>query len=226
MTDHKYADLAAKQEGLIRKALDGSAFMADYSAAAVTSITADSSGSPGTPTLKPLVAGYTDVGLLDASGTVFSNEISTNDITSWGRVQPSRRDIITDVDSIHIIMQETKLQTIAAYAGVDTSLVDVADATTGEVGFNKSTSPVITYRKLFCLAVDNPGSSEEIYLARFYPRVALASKGDQGYVSDNTAGIVWDTTWTGFIDDTLGYACRYMFGGPGWQALLTEMGFS
>lgn len=222
MTDQKYAAIASKQQSLIRKALDGSVFIAPYSATAVTSITADSSGSPGTPTLAPLPAGYTDLGLMTSDGAQFSNDVSTADITSWGRIEPSRRDITSDVDSIHVVCQETKLATLAAYIDVASSTI-TADSTTGEVKVNKPSSPTVNYYRMFAIGVDNPGGSDEIYIARFYPRVSLTSRGDQSYNSGDTE-MEWDTTWTAFTDSVLNTSLTYFFGGPGWQALLTDMG--
>jgi hypothetical protein len=220
VTDHVYADLATKQDQLIRKALDGSAFIAPYSADAIANITIDSS-DPGTPTLNVLPAGYVDLGLIDDNGAVFSNAVTTSDITSWGRVEPSRRDITADVTTLHIVCQETKLQTIAAFAGVDASTV-TPNETTGEVSVSKPSRPTALYYRLFTLAVDQ-NDSGEIYIATFLPRAQLSDKGDQTYMSGDTA-VLWDTTWTAFTDSDLGYAVRYIFGGPGWQALLTDMG--
>lgn len=222
MTDQKYAAIAEKQASLIRKALDGSVFIAPYSATAVSAITADSTGSPGTPTLAPLPAGYTDLGLMTSDGAQFSNDVKTADITSWGRIEPQRRDITGDVDSIQVVCQETKLATLAAFIDVPASSI-TPDATTGEVKINKPTSPTVNYYRMFAIGVDNPGGADEIYIARFYPRASLTSRGGQKYNSGDTE-LEWDTTWTAFTDPVLGTSLTYFFGGPGWQALLTEMG--
>jgi hypothetical protein len=220
VTDHVFADLAEKQDQLIRKALDGSAFIAPYSADAITTMTIDSSVT-GTSTLNALPANYVDLGLIDDSGAVFSEAVTTSDITSWGRVEPSRRDITADVTTLHIVCQETKLQTIAAFAGVDPATI-TADGTTGEVSVAKPTRPTVLFYRLFTLAVDQ-NDAGEIYIGRFLPRAQLSDKGDQTLMSGDTA-LLWDTTWTAFTDSVLGYAVRYLFGGPGWQALLTDMG--
>lgn len=224
MTDMKFAAIASKQDQLIRKGLDGSFFLAPYSADAITAITVDSTGDPGTPTLKALPAGYTDLGLLTSDGAVFSNDTSTADTTSWGRIEPSRRDITSDVDSVHVVAQETKLVTLAAFVNVAAASI-TPNGTTGEVKISKPSSPTVVYYRGFGIAVDNPGGSEEIYIARFYPRISLSGKGDQSYDSGDDP-MTWDTTWTGFTDSVLGTSLTYFFGGPGWQALLTDMGFS
>ena len=223
MTDLAYADIASKQNDLIRKALEGSVFFAPYSAAAVTTLTVDSSGSPGTPTLNALPTGYKDLGYLDDNGATFADAVATSDVTSWGKVEPTRRDITSDVSTLHIVAQETNLQTIAAYTGVDASAI-TADATTGEVAVSKPTRPKASYHRMLAIGVDLSDSGE-IYVAQFWPRAGLTDKGDQVYASGDV-GIWWDTTWTAFTDPTLGYAVRFLFGGPGWQALLSSMGIS
>lgn len=221
VTNHVYADIAVKQDQLIRKGLDGSAFIAPSSADAITTLTVDGEVT-GTPTLQLLPEDYVDFGLLSADGAAFSNKVASADITSWGRVEPSRRDITSDVTSLHIVAQETKLVTIGAFAGVDTSLI-TPNGTTGEVSVSKPSRPVaLTYRML-ALAVDQTDAGE-IYIGTFMPRVQLTDKGDQTYMSGDD-GIYYDTTWTAFTDSALGYAVRYIFGGPGWKALLTDMGW-
>lgn len=222
MADMLYADLAQKNNQLIRKAVDGSAFIADITASPITTLTVDSVTTPGTPTLNDLPAEYTDLGLIDDAGAVFADAVSTSDITSWGKVQPTRRDITSDVETLHIVCQETKLQTIAAYTGVAASAL-VPDATTGEVSVAKPVRPATIYHRLLVIGVD-PSDPGEIYLAKFFPRASITDKGDQVYMSGDT-GVWWDCTFTAYEDAALGYAVRYVFAGAGWKALLTDMGF-
>jgi hypothetical protein len=195
-------------------------FIAAASAAAITTLTADSTGTPGVPTLAALPTGYTDLGWSDDTGATFSSAVTTSDVTSWGSLEPTRRDITADDATLHIVCQETKLATISAYTGVDASVI-TSDVTTGEVSVAKPTRPVTQYHRLLALAVDE-GDAGEIYVAQFWPRASLTNKGDQSYDAASNA-IVWDTTWTAFVDPVVGYAVRYIFGGPGWQALLTAM---
>lgn len=217
-----YADLAKRQNDLIRKALEGSVFVGPPTAPAVATITQDSVATPGTPELAALPAGYSDLGYLDDNGAVFSDAVSNSDITSWGSVEPTRRDITSDVSTLHVVAQETNLQTMAAYIGVDPAAI-THDATTGEVGVSKPDRPSVRHYRIYVLGVDI-GDAGEIYVAQFWPRASVTDKGDQVYASGDT-GIWWDTTWTAYKDATLGYAVRFMFGGPGWKPLLTEMGF-
>lgn len=222
VTPHTYADLAVKQDELIRKALDGSVFLASSSADAITTLTVDGPDT-GTPTLQLLPAGYDDLGLIDDNGAKFSSDVSTADITSWGRVEPSRRDITKDVTSLHIVAQETKLATLAAYTGLDATTVTPVSLT-GEVQFTKPSRPTALTYRLLTLGVDQ-NDDGEIYCACFMPRVQLTNKGDLSMMSTSDA-ILYDTTWTAFTDSALGFAVRFIFGGPGWKPMLTDMGWS
>jgi hypothetical protein len=222
VTPHVYADLAVKQDQLIRKALDGSVFGAAMSAAAITSITVDRTDTPGTPTLALLPSGYTDFGLMSDDGAKFSSDVTNADIMSWGRVEPSRRDITKDVTGLHVIMQETKLATVSAWLGIDPATI-TPDATTGETHWTKPSRPSPYYSRLFTLGVDQTDDGE-IYCSCFMPRASVTGKGDIAMMS-GADGIFYDTTWTAYTDSAAGYAVRFIFGGPGWKALLTDMGF-
>lgn len=222
VTPHTYADLAVKQDALIRKALDGSVFGASSAADPITSLTVDGPVT-GTPTLALLPDGYDDFGLLSDTGAKFSSAVTTADITSWGRVEPSRRDITKDVTDLQIIMQETKLVTVSAYLGVDPTTV-TPDATTGEAHFTKPSRPTVQTYRLLTLGVDQ-NDSGEIYCACFMPRASLTNKGDLSMMS-GADGLFYDTTWTAFTDSSLGFAVRFIFGGPGWKPMLTDMGWS
>ena len=37
--------------------------------------------------------------------------------------------------------------------------------------------------------------------------------------------VTWGATFTGYKDSSMGTAQRFHFGGPGWNALLADMGF-
>lgn len=77
---------------------------------------------------------------------------------------------------------------------------------------------------LLALAVDSSDAGE-IYIARFLPRVKVTDKDDQK-LSFAEDGITWAVTLTAFLDSTLGYSERFLFGGPGFGALLTDTGFT
>ncbi|HEX5272298.1 MAG TPA: hypothetical protein VFW33_17495 [Gemmataceae bacterium] len=223
VTNHVFADIAVKQDQLIRKALDGSVFKAAMTVALPTSITIDGAVT-GTPTLAVLDPDdWGDLGLMSDDGAKFSSDTSSSDIMSWGRVEPSRRDITKDVTGLHIVMQETKLDTVSSYLGIDPATV-TPDVTTGEVHFTKPTRPSPQYYRLITLGVDQ-NSHGEIYCACIMPRASVTGKGDLQMDSGGD-GVFWDTTWTAYTDSDAGFAVQFRFGGAGWKPMLADMGWS
>jgi hypothetical protein len=215
--------LQEKQAELIRKALQGSVFLASIDADPLgTTITDDTDSllkplpSTGTPEIP-----WGDLGLLSSDGASYSQDTSTSDVTSWGSFSPTRSDITADNSTLTVVCQETKLQTISLYTGADLSAA--VPSAGGEIGISKPAPPSQKTYRVFSLAVDE-GDGGEIYVGRFMPRGKVTGKAEQVYgAGDDPIG--WGVTFTGQEDSTLGYSERWYFGGPGWKALLVKMGF-
>lgn len=218
-----YEALKNKQTELIRKSLDGSAFIADVTAAAIASLTTYTAGPPVVIDLTPLPTGYDDLGWLTADGMQFSRDVAASEVTSFGSVSPTRTDITSDTTTLTVTAQETKLLTIGLATGADLSGI-IPAANTGEVSIAKPTRPKSKHYRVLSLAVDQ-GDAGEIYLGRFLPRAKVTSYAEQAF-SGGDDPITWGVTFTGEEDSVLGYSERWIFGGPGWEALLTEMGFT
>lgn len=212
-----WESLKSHQDALIRKALEGSVFIAPITAPTVSALT-DVDGS-----LLALPAGYVDGGHMTDDGAQFSSDVSTSDITSWGSVQPSRRDITSDVTTLQVSWQETKKATIAAYTGVDMSTL-TPDPTSGELIVDKPDRPADLKYRILTIGVDLTDAGD-IYIARYFPRSSVTDKDDQNFQSSDDSALPWPVTLTAYKDDSLGTAERFFFGGPGWEALLAAMGF-
>lgn len=209
--------LQERQQSLIRKALNGSAWLAANTVGAPTTLT---SGANADPVALPV--GYADCGhLLKDDGLAFSQEIETSDTMSWGVAEPTRRDIVTDIDTVTWTMQETKRLSLELYHGVDLSGV-TPTAITGEIAFNKPATPQVISRRWMAIMQDGAGA-DAIYIGRFHPRLVITNKEDQSWV-DGTE-VQYKVTGTAFVDSVLGYSTRFFFGGPGWRTLLEDMGF-
>lgn len=223
MADYE-TTLKQKQTELIRKALDGSVFLnPDLSALSeIESLTIDSVATPGTPELQPLPAGYEDLGWLTGDGAQFSRDVATSEVTSWGSVSPTRTDITADTTTMSVTAQETKLLTIGLATGIDLSAL-TPDAVTGEFSVAKPSRPKSRHYRVLSLAVDQ-GDGGEIYLARFLPRAKVTGFAEQSFGGGDDP-ITWGVTFTGEEDSDLGYSERWIFAGPGWNALLADMGF-
>jgi hypothetical protein len=225
-----YEALKNKQTELIRKALDGSVFLStDLSpASAIDTLTtwvAAAVGPPAVPAhveLAPLDPSYEDLGWLDTAGAQFSRDVSTSEVQSWGSVSPTRTDVTADTTTLSVTAQETKLLTIGMATGADMSAVKAAFQT-GEVSIAKPTRAKSRHYRALSLAVDQ-GDAGEIYLGRFLPRAKVNGYSEQSFGGGDDP-ITWGVTLVGEEDSDLGYSERWFFGGPGWLALLDDMGF-
>lgn len=173
--------------------------------------------------LAPLPALYDDLGWLSGDGMQFSRDVSSSEVTSFGSVSPTRTDITSDTTTLSVTAQETKLLTIGLATGADLSAITPA-ALTGEVSIAKPTRPKSRHYRVLSMAVDQ-GDAGEIYIARFLPRAKVTSYAEQSFGSGDDP-VTWGVTFTGEEDSTLGYSERWIFGGAGWNALLTDMGFT
>lgn len=217
MTATTFDALREAQTALIRKALAGALFLAPMSSTLPVSLTTGASSA-----LNTLPVGYEDLGLISKENSLsWSRDIETNETTSWGFSDPTRRDIVSDVSGLAFTAQETKLKTLELYNNVDLSAV-TPDATTGEVQFAQPTRPSTKYYRAFAIGVDGDGT-DAIFVARSMPRAMVSERGEQVWSDGNE--IAYQMTLTATPDTTAGYSIRHYFGGPGWKALLAAMGF-
>lgn len=211
-----YATLRDKKTELIRKARDGSAFIAPFSANAITTLTTGAGKD-----LAALPTGYEDLGWTSTDGASYSRETETSDVRSFGSVEPTRSDVTSDTMTMGVTAQETKLLTLQLYTGADLTTLEAA-AVTGEVQIEKPARPGFRYYRVLGLFVDDTDAGE-LYVARFMPRARVTEFGEQAF-TDGEDPISYPLTFTGYEDSVLGYSHKWFFGGPGWHALLDEMG--
>lgn len=212
-----YDDLQEKKSELVRKALDGSAFIAPYSADAITTLT-----DPTDKLLAALPTGYGDLGYVSTDGFSFGRDVEQSDIRAHGATDPVRSDITADTATLTVQCMETKLQTIGLYTGAAFDSLE-ADGTSGELVIDKPRRPTSRYYRVLKVSVDLTDDGE-LYIARFFPRAKVTSFDEQAYTSDGENAITWPVTLTAFVDSVEGCSERWLFGGPGWDALLTSMG--
>lgn len=172
--------------------------------------------------LRELPTGWDDLGWLSTDGAAYSRDVASSDVTSWGSVTPTRSDITSDTSTLAVTAQETKLLTIGLATGADLAAV-TPDANTGEVRIEKPTRPASKHYRAMSVAVDL-GDAGEIYVARFFPRAKVSNYAEQSFGGGDDP-ITWGVTLTGEEDSDLGFSESWLFGGPGWNALLDDMGF-
>lgn len=209
--------LQNKQIELIRKPLAGAVMLAPITAALPAALTTGT-----TSDLATLPTGYKDLGLVTkADGLSWSRAVDTAETTSWGFSDPTRRDITSDVTSLQLTAQETNIQTLGLYNNVDLSTI-TPDVTTGEVSFSQPLRSATRFYRLFAISIDGVGA-DAIYIGRLLPRALVSDRGDQAWTDADE--LAYQLTVTATPDTAAGYSVRHFFGGPGWKALLTKMGF-
>lgn len=216
-----YEAMAVRHTDLIRKALEGSVFFAPSTTALPTALT-DGSGS-ALIQLPTGASGWTDVGWCDQkTGATWGAKTTNSDVTSWGSVEPTRRDIVTVDRTLKFIAQETNRQSLGLKLRVDLTS-STLDSVTKELAVAAPPRPALTYWRAFGIFQDGSGS-DSIYIARLCPRVAVTDVGDEVWSPDGVA--TSEVTMTAFMDSAAGYAMKYFFGGPGWASRAAEMGWS
>lgn len=215
MTTTTWDALKKRQDALIRKALDGSVFLAPVSATAVTALTSGAGAS-----LQTLPTGYTDLGHITADGVTYATSENVDEQTSWGEIEPTRSDIISRSTTLACVCQETNIKTLQLYTGNDLSAV--APPLSGEVIIDESPRPLPVYYRVLTVSVDESDAGE-IYIARFLPRAKVTAQDNQKQSASGETQFGF--TFTAYKDDTLGFAVRHLFGGPGWKAQLVSAGF-
>lgn len=212
-----FADLQTVQTELIRKAKSGSAFLAPIAATGIDETFVGPGG-----VLATLPVDYEDLGWLSNDGMGFSRDVSTSDVTSFGSVSPTRSDVVSDTSTVTVTCQETKLLTIGLATGIDTTAIKTPTAN-GAVMVRKPSAPTSRFYRLFCISKDD-GDAGDIYIARFFPRAKVTSFSEQAFGGGDDP-ISWGVTMTGYADSDLGFTEAWLFGGPGWNALVADMGF-
>jgi hypothetical protein len=211
-----YSALRDKKNQLIRKARDGSVFIAPYSAPTIANLTTNTSGP-----LTPLPTGWTDLGHISTDGASFGRDTAVSDVRSFGSTEPTRSDMTSDTITMQCTAQETNINTLQLYTGADLSAT-MATAVTGEFQIAKPAIPGFKFWRILGLFVDYTDDGE-LYMGRYMPRTRVTELGEQAF-ADGDDPIQYQVTFTGFEDATLGYSHKWLFGGPGWLALLSDMG--
>lgn len=213
--------LVTQNNANVRKGLVGGVLIGQISAAVPTSITIDSTVTPGTPVLQTLT-GFTSLGWFSDDGAKFGESVDSSDTKAWGAVEPVRRDITSDVTTVQFTALETNKTSLATYFDVDPTTL-VPDTTTAELQIPKNVSPIARYYRVLVLTQDGaPGS--EYWIARLMPRASITDRGDMVYMSGDTA-VMYDLTFTAYEDASAGYSVKTFYAGPAWKTNKTAAGF-
>lgn len=213
-----YLDIQQRREELIRKSLQGSVLIGDADADAITTANLfdDVTGD-----LKPIESlGYTDLGWLTDAGVKGSRAIKQTDIMGWGSNPPLRSDITADATTLVMEPQETKLETLALYIGVDPEDI-TPDPASGVFSIDQPQVDANRRYRVLVVAVDQSPDGSDIVVARFLPAAGITAINDQSYANGADA-LTWGVTFTGYMDSVLGTDVRWLFGGAGGLELMGD----
>jgi hypothetical protein len=219
MTDTTWAAANVVNTDLIRKALSGGAvWVAPITADVVDTLT----GTSVTSALQALPTDYEPLGLINEDGISLPREIETSEVRAWGFTEAVRKDIKNDITSLKVTALETSKITLSLSLGTGLSTL-TADATTGEVVYDKPQSPPQIYYRVLGIGRDAQAEGD-VYFGIFLPRAQIVERDEQQMGAGDDA-IQYGFTFQAFYDGTEGTATRYMFGGPGFESRKAAMGF-
>lgn len=211
-----FDSIADYKDDLVRKVLAGAVLDAGMDADLPETLTSGASSE--------LVAmtGFSSLGRISDAGLSASADTESSGVPGWGALEDVRTDIIRRTSTFNFSCLETKKNVLALYTNQDLTAI-TSDATTGEVSFTEATKPDTRYRRMILLGIDGEGANA-IYIARFLPRATVSEVSEQSWSTEDA--LAYQMTVTAKIDSTLGYAVKHLYGGPGWKALNTKMGFT
>lgn len=206
------------KDGLIRKMVGGGAILLAPRTAKVPEKFTDGNGA--------LIAldGYVGLGRIAKAGApTFTPEDTTEEVETWGEMDPSRRDLTASKLTVEATLQDTRKETLAIAANRDMAYMDaIKPGANGEISLEDNPEPgTIEYRAFF-IGVDGVGE-DAFYFGRSLPRVMI-TRGPESW--DPANAVTYPLTLTALKDSELGYSSKRFFGGPGAKKRLAAMGFT
>ena len=222
MADQTIDQLAKDNAGAIRKYTRAVVLVAPMSADPIEKITADSEENSGTPTLK-IPEAYKPVGLIKKDGGIeFSAERDISDVESLGYAAPTRRDILKEDQSITFTPHETNKLVAGLYNGLDLTGVK-PDRTTGEVVYQKPTTPPALYYRVLIIGADGVGTGQ-FFKAWFVPRGMITETDSTSMSAEDEAQ--YPMTLAATPDPKLGFAVQIHEAGAGFKAEAAALGWA
>jgi len=212
------SSIAVKHTELIRKVQQASVFVAPIATAIPAAFT-----TGATADLTALPAAWKDVGVVTKDDAYsWTRSVNMAETTSHGFVDPTRRDITSNVSSLQFTAQELSRVVLEQYHNVDLSAV-TSTVTTNEFSFSDPLAPATRFSRIIAIGQDGAGTNA-IFIIRIMPRAIMTAPGDMSWSDDNE--LTFPMEFSATPDTTLGYSMRYVFAGPGWKALITNMGIT
>ena len=204
----------AHDQRLIRKFLDGAAFLAPYSAPMPETWVAED----GQPIALPSDFGGLGIVAKD-SGYEFGSDSDQEETEGHGYSSPVRIDTTRTTRTVAMTCLETRRMVLEAYHGLDLS--QVAPGANGEIEFNEPESLARPYTRLVIIGSDGIGA-DQWFAAKIMPRAQVTEVESHSWSSDPSQ---YGMTWTAFPDPVLGYSVKNIIFGPGAAATAPALGY-
>lgn len=216
MAAASFETVAARNAGLIRKALKGAVLVGKYGTApAITTLVA-TSGQIDVPNT------YESCGWLGEDGATMSRDREFSEVRGWGSASYLRRDINSEDRTLQFVALESKRRIFELRDNVDLSAAQVSAA--GELKWDMPDRPDPVDWRVIVLGVDGVGATR-IYFAKVFHKMSVSELGDETWGGGDDP-IQYDMTMSATPDDTLGTLGTEFLFGPGVLAKAVAMGFT
>lgn len=213
MADTSLLDIKSAKSDNIRKILDAVVVVAPMDVEIPDTFTVDG-------VLQELPEGYRSIGWVSKDDAYsWSRDTDMSEVTSHGSVEPTRRDITSDVTGLAMTAQETSRTTLELSNNVDLSNTEVVD---GELSYTRSVAPSTRYWRVIAIGMDGSGP-DAFYVINVLPRAMISEYGELSW-SDEDA-LAYPLTWSATVDQNIGYSFRQVLAGPGFVSRAEDMGF-
>lgn len=219
-----FTDAQDHNDALVRKGLGLIVAVAPMSAAPLTSILDETTGD-----LADLeAAGFTLLGRPSEDGATFARETEVSEIFGHGSFDPTRSDIRRATKRATVTIIEARKKVMELAQGVETlgETTSRSPATTGnaEVTWDEPMAPTYPYMRLVVIAQDISNTGE-LYIGRHALRCKVTEVGEEIW-SDQDQSMNTPLTFTFFNDPAEGTPLRHFRGGPGYEEVMVDEGFT
>lgn len=212
-----FADIEAKNNRLVRKALRVVVAFAPFSAPPLTSIVDDTTGE-----LVALPTEFKVVGWTSEDGITWPRETEVSDIYGHGAFEPLRSDIRRSTKQLTVTPIEDNKVVEELYLGQSLDAA-VTSLNGNETTYDEPQVPVYPYGRLIAIARDVTDSGD-YYKARHFLRTRVTAVGEESW-QDGDTPVSKELTFTAFQDPAEGTGVRHFRAGPGRAQLAEEEGF-
>lgn len=179
--------------------------------------------TPGSlPDLSTDTTGLRPLGLVTTDGFTAGREEETEEIAAHGMADAVRIDTTSVSRTVSTTVLENQRRVIREIAlGADFS---GASFVSGEfLTLDEPEMPLHDEWTLMLILKDGaPGS--EIIFGKLYGTVKIQSAGEESYGTEGA--VQQELTWKAFTDPDTGTPVREFFGGPGFEALAEDLGYT